>query len=200
MERRLDRRKTKKKNNKLTIIILLILLLSISVGGIYGYWLDTVANPTAVTNPAQATELTIGKAKTVQTQLDVTGTLAHTGKKLVPADKANLSEGGTQANVEEFTATYTVFWKETGANGAIKAEDLVKGNLTVTGTGVIEGAEAHNGLVQLEITPTNTQITAEGDEVTVTVKVKLKEPSNKAAYDAIIGKSIKVNLTFSVAQ
>lgn len=202
MNKRLEKQKTRietreKTDRRLTIIALLLLLFAISIGGIYGYWAGTIADPAA---KAKTEELTIGEGKDVNTVLDVTGALAANGKKLVPTDKAVVSKGGTAENVEFFETTYKVFWKEDGTEDIIKPADLVNGTLSITGEGVITGAEAHNNLVKVEVNPASAQITADGAGVDVIVRVTLTEPENKAVYDAIINKKIAVNLNFSVAQ
>ncbi|MGX4707011.1 hypothetical protein ACWJH8_08225 [Actinotignum schaalii] len=91
-------------------------------------------------------------------------------------------------------------WQESGSADVIDASDNVTGTLAVTETHQIEGVTGHDDLVGVEVTPANTQIKADGESVTVTVKVTLKEPATKAAYDAIVGQNIKVNLTFAVTQ
>lgn len=175
----------------------LLLLFLVVTGGLYAYWAGTVGNPNeANENP----EITIGQGQDVNTELNVTKALKTAGKKLVPEGKVPLSVGGSQDNVDAFEATYTVRWAESGEDATISAKDLIEGNLVVSETHEIEGASNYADLVQVEITPSQQKMTAAGDPVTVTVKVTLKEPENKAAYDAIVGQTIKVNLNFTLAQ
>lgn len=187
----------KKRNKALTLILLLVVMIGVTVGGIYSYWAGTIANPS---HAVQAQEVTIGQGKDVNTELDVSQALASSGKKLVPAGKAALSAGGESANVESFDATYTVYWKEAAGDDVISADDNIEGNLAVTATPKINGAETYNNLVNVSISPENTQITADGAAVTITVKVTLSEPADKAAYDAIINQGISVSLNFAVTQ
>ncbi|MDE1536261.1 MULTISPECIES: hypothetical protein [Actinotignum] len=179
------------------IPVLLACIFGLLTGGAYTYWAGTVSNP-AAHNDSET--VVIGQGQNVTTELDVTKALASQGKKLVPAGKTGVSIGGTSENVESFDVTYTVKWQEPDSADVIDASDNVTGTLAVTETHEIEGAAEHNGLVGVEVTPTSTQIKADGESVTVTVKVTLAEPATKAAYDAIVGQNIKVNLTFAVTQ
>lgn len=192
-----DNDRRRKRRGAWPIVLLLVALIGVVCGNMYAYWAGNVANPQ---NHADTQEITIGKGKDVTTELEVGKQLLAQGKKLVPAGKVAVSTGGAAANVESFTAKYTVYWKETGADNAITAADLVQGNLNVTETHTIEGAEQHKGLVNVTVTPTSQRITADGTAVEVTVTVKLTEPADKTTYDAISGGTIRVNLTFSVAQ
>lgn len=187
----------KNKKRKSYLIPLLVLLIGISLGGIYSYWVGQVGNPNNYTD--QET-VVIGAGQSIETELDVTKELANAGKKLVPEGKASVSVGGTEQNVESFEATYTVKWEESGTADVIDSSDAITGTLNVAATSEIEGANEQSGLVNVTVEPTSQEITADGNEVTVRVRVTLTEPANKAAYDAIVGKNIKVNLTFSVEQ
>ncbi|MDO5044641.1 MAG: hypothetical protein Q4E22_05035 [Coriobacteriia bacterium] len=197
MEHFAQARKEENNNKKWLIVVLSFLIVAISIGGIYGYWAGTIKNPSEV---AKAQEVTIGSAQEVETTLDVTEALAAQGKKLVPAGKTSVSVGQDAENVESFDVTYTVNWKEIENQDIISQDDLVKGTLTVTAAPEIVGATNYNDLVNVVVNPESTEIQADGDAVEVTLKVTLSEPANKVAYDAIVGKTINVKLTFAVTQ
>lgn len=188
--------KREKENKKIVLLALLLLLFSISMGGIYGYWVGNVDNPTKK-DVNEGTELTIGEANHVTTTLEVSGALQSQGKKLVPANKALLSVGGAEKNVEFYETTYDVAWKDT--SNTVAPGDQITRKLKVTkAEGKIGGTA--NSLLNVEVTPTTTDITANGDVVKVKVKVTLTEPNNKAEYDAVINKPITVDLTFAVEE
>ncbi|MDO5037611.1 MAG: hypothetical protein Q4E37_04835 [Tissierellia bacterium] len=184
-----------KNRNKGFALVLLLLLVAVSIGGIYGYWAGEIADPEDV-NRSQ--EITIGEGQSVETELEVTEDLVSEGMKLVPIGKAALSVGGEAANVEAYKGTFTVYWKETEDTDIISSEDQVTRTLSVRGTPSITGATAYNDLVNVTIKPQSTDITADGDPVTVEAIVTLEEPADKAAYDAIVNNPITVGLSFSV--
>lgn len=164
-----------------------MLLVSASVGGAYAYWAGTVNAPA---QKDDTIAINIGEGKAIDTVLTVNGDGGASGKVLVPAGQtANSVIPGSGSLTEEVTVVYTVGWS--GVTGATGTLNVAKGSVT------IDGSTANAGLVNVTITNVSTPITT-GTNVTVTVKVTLTEPANKAVYTAVAKKAIAIPLTFSV--
>lgn len=150
--------KEKKKRRGFILLLILTLLFSMTVGGLYSYWVGNVANP--ANQIKNSRELTIGSGKDVNTQIDISGELEANSKKLVPVGKAVVSSGND--NVEEYTTTYEVYWKETVVGTkALKPQDLVNGTLKITSEALINDQADSDNLVNVEINPNNENIIAE---------------------------------------
>ena len=185
---------TEKREKKYYPVLLLTLLFAISISSIYAFWAGIVNSPE---DASESQEITIGSGQDVNTQIDVSGTLASEGKMLVPSGKAALSVGGVDKNVESFEVSYQVYWKELDTE-IIASDDNVKGNLEVTAVPTIIGAENYSDLVHATVEPASAEIVADGEMVEVKLVVTLDEPATKEIYDAIVGKQINMDLSFSV--
>lgn len=182
-----------RERNRKSLAVFLMLILGFAIGGVYAYWAGEVNAPEAHEDP---TNITIGAGKDVKTVLDVTGDLNADGKTLVPENRTGSSVGGESSNVESLEKTFTVKWKEKDSD-IISGSDEIKRTLKVTSSAKIVGAnDSNNELVNVEIDSSSQEITTDGDDVTVNVKVTLTEPATKAVYEDIAGKPIEVTLTF----
>lgn len=186
---------SRNKKRKYLLFLLLLVIIPVIVGGAYAYWAGNVSDPAQVTkNPT----VNIGKANDVTTTLNVSDPTNGT-KALVPAGKSNFSVGGADANTESFEQTVNVTWVD--SSKTVSSNDHVNGNLTITATPKISGAESYNSLVNVKVEPASSTIKLNGTKaIPVKVTVTLNEPSDKIAYDAIINKQITVDLTFKVTQ
>ncbi|KHD43825.1 hypothetical protein ACVRZD_07550 [Streptococcus hongkongensis] len=185
----------KSKKRKYLLFLLLLALIPAFVGGAYAYWAGNISDPVQVTkNPT----VNIGKANDVTTTLNVSDSTNGT-KTLVPAGKSNFSVGGADANTELFEQTINVTWVD--SSKTVSASDQVNGNLAITATPKISGADSYNSLVNVKVEPTSATIKLNNTTaIPVKVTVTLNEPSDKVAYDAIINKQIIVDLTFKVTK
>ena len=183
----------KNKKRLVLLLALLLVLLAGAAGGGYAYWAGTVNAPN---NEEKSIEVTIGKAKSVSTQLTIND--VEENKKLVPAGKIDVSEGEEAENVDEITFTFNVKWEETETD---HRADGTTGELTVSVEKAFQNSAAEGYLDLVVVTPniTTSDINLNASEdIVVTVTVKLTEPANKDAYEAIINEIIDLTITFSV--
>lgn len=188
--------KSKRRKNQLMLTILLLLVMFVSVvsGGIYSYWAGTISPPTAA---ADTHNVTIGEAKSVTTQITLTGGNLN-NKKLVPPGRVGVSVGESTDNVDFYNVNFNVKWEDT--SGAIAASDGVTGTLSVQ-------ASAKESVTQADVSdkftftlPSSTSITLnDASAIASQVKIELKEPADQAAYNAIINKTIVISITYSVS-
>jgi len=161
---------------KKLVITLLVLLAFVVSGFTYAYWASGISINQAGNETAN---IEIGTGAAAVTTVTVVPTVDD--GVLVPVGRA------TGGQVESLTYTFEVTWTATDstASGAT-------GTLTV-------GASANHGL--LNVVPTyNSNITAGGSTVTVTIVVTLTEPANQAEYAEVAGNNFTLTVTFNVAQ
>ena len=162
-----------KKNKRLITLLLPLLLLSgvSAVASTYAWW------NTLTKTQNETVQLGTGVAVTVGVDLPQ-------DKALIPA--GNLVNSDTQT--EKVTLKYKV-----GFDG-----DVTKTfTLSVVASDVkIAGTVTHAALVNIVITAPGWIDNAGG---IVTVEVTLGEPANQTDYEAIAGKAITFNLTFTTA-
>lgn len=192
----------KRKQKNLSLLLLLLLMIGVTAGSVFSYWVGQVKAPAA---KDESTELTIGAGLDATTELTINATPGT--KKLVPAGKAELSKGGAAQNTEKFSTTYNVSWIETGEKDVIDSADNVTGTLKLTNKKVLladadsndyrEASQAVKNLLKIKFDPAAPQIVADGEAVKVTVEVTMDEP-NKASYEQIANKKIKLELNFAV--
>lgn len=181
-----------KKRQKFILIAILMLLVSASVGGAYAYWAGSVNVPA---QEDDTIAINIGEGKAINTVLTVNGDGGAADKVLVPEGQTANSETTAGTPVEEVTFTYKVTWDEVEGNA-----EGTTGTLAVTKSSVTIGENTDNAIsnhVVVDIAPASPAVTI-GEETTVTVKITLTGPANKADYDLIAGKEISVTLTFNV--
>jgi hypothetical protein len=183
----LRRKKNMKKRNGFLIAVLVLLVLAIS-GFTYAYW----ANAINAGQEGFNDEITVGTGKVVSTTVSVSGSGHAT---LVPKGRAEDSEGEV---VEEVILTYSIQWEEVGG---VTQEDA-EGTLVVTITNeAIDGdLEIGAEYAVVEITAGNgASVLLNGEAVTVTISVTLKEPT-QVDYVKVAGKEITFNLDFVVTE
>lgn len=189
-----------KKGLLVSLIAVGAVLLAGTAGGVYAYWAGTINAPTPVD---QGDQVTIGVGQEINTSLSV-GAQVGTGV-LVPAGRAGVGQ------VEYVVLTNSVTWLETtttlatGHAGTLSA--VVK-----DGTVKIDGSVTNAGLVGITIqvggtAPVDGAITATasnaialaGSPVVTYIKVTLGEPESQTIYQAVAGKTITFDVTFSVS-
>lgn len=194
--------KNERKRRKFIIILLLFAVVGVISGGMYSYWAGSIQNPTSILK--SDTNILIGEGKNVDTVLNLTDTLNDANKVLVPTGKIAASKVLTgKQNVDSFTYTYNVKWKEVVAAGgtSVLTGANEKRKLKVTATPKITGAAAGNySLINVEIVPSPLpELTINSANSTeVKIKVTLSEPSSKEVYDDIINKPINIDLKFEL--
>lgn len=176
-----------KKRNGFLIAVLVLLVLAIS-GFTYAYW----ANAINAGQEGFNDEITVGTGKVVSTTVSVSGSGHAT---LVPEGRAEDSEGEV---VEEVILTYSIQWEEVGG---VTQEDA-EGTLVVTITNIAIDGDLEIGAeyAVVEITAGNgASVLLNGEAVTVTISVTLKEPT-QVDYVKVAGKEITFNLDFVVTE
>ncbi len=160
------------KIRSLIVVVLAVIL----IGGVsmsYALWDKLTV--------AQEETINIGKGTEIQLEVVLE---APEGKKLVPNGVVMGPD-----DVDEVVLTYNVKLSRESA------DDLT---LSVAASNVkINNDGAYADLINIDI---QYETAINSDDVLVTVKVTLEEPSTQAAYDAIFDQAITFTLTFAAAQ
>ena len=164
-------------------VLLLALLMVCTTAVSYVYWQGGLATVT----PAQTgTDIVIGQAGDVSTEIDLSSILSSYGD-LVPVGYAKAETD----DVEEIVINFNVTW----ASSSTLADSGTTGVLTV-----VESFTNIAGLLNVAIdVPDEGAIECDGDPVAVTVTVTLSEPDDKSEYDAVKTQIIELLLTASIA-
>lgn len=171
------------KKTKLLLFANLFLLFMLLAIPTYAYWAGLVKG----NNATKPEDVIIGEAGEIETTVGVTVGSKTTGA-LVPAGRA------TTGQVEEVTLEYNVTWvaTNTGANYDVGSLEVKVENIK------IDNNDANKDLVIITPVTTTTDITLNGEAVSITFKVTLTEPATKEIYEAVAGKTITFDLTFTV--
>lgn len=177
------KRREETKRTKLLLFANLFLLFMLLAIPTYAYWAGTVKGTTG----SKDENIIIGTAGEVETTVGVELGSKTTGA-LVPEDRA------TTGQVEEVTIVYNITWVDTtnSADGTLGTLEVLADNI------LIGGAATYSSLVNITVLPTSTNITLNDGAVSITITVTLTEPADKTEYDAVAGKTIKFDLTFTV--
>ena len=173
------------KTKGLLIGVLVTLILIVS-GLTFAYWTNSVKNAEEKDDQI----VNIGTGKEVTTFVNVA---TSSGKTLVP--EGRVDDCNEKDATEKVVLTYTVTWTAEGdqANGVLGKLSVVISNVAID-----ERTDLANFVTATVASGNNSDITLNGEAVTVTIEVTLKEPENKDDYDAIAGKDITFDVTFSV--
>ena len=181
--------------NKKRLGILLVIFGFILSGVSFAYWAGSI---TGTNKDHEVGTIIIGEGGEVATELTLNLVdVLPSGKVLVPENRTNQSNDPTNS-VEEINFQISVLWKSSVDTTAVGTP----GKVTLTHLGVKIGTAteyATGTLVVVTITnATNRDINADGDAVVFDVKVTLTEPTNLAAYNAIINEQIKLGFNAAV--
>lgn len=200
-----------KKTRKLLLVALLMFLVAAATGGAYGYWAGQINAPAEDTDDIN---ITIGKGMSVSTELNVTDPADPTAQKLVPADQKKYSDDSINC-VEFMEFEHKVKWTTTSGGSVVGATGTL--TMLVTGKTIGDGEDAASlggTYVKVQVwdpaanagsgaytdvdTLTYAIVPNDANHVSVKIKVTLLEPANKADYDKIATKAMKVSLSFNV--
>ncbi|HHZ11581.1 MAG TPA: hypothetical protein GYA05_02590 [Acholeplasmataceae bacterium] len=153
----------------------------------FAYWTNFVKDAEKKDDQS----VTIGTGKAVTTSVNVR---ASSGKTLVP--EGRVDDCNEQDATDQVVLSYNVTWTAEGdqANGVLGKLSVVISNVAIGGR-----TDLANFVTATVASGNNSNITLNGEAVTVTIEVTLKEPENKDDYEAIAGKDITFDVTFSVA-
>ena len=180
---------------KRNLVIGLLIMLSVIVSGFtFAFW---AAGLDGTNSRLESNTINIGTAMNASTSLALG--VGDTGSKnLVPANRANNSVGGLDANTESITIVFTVAWNEVVEAGEQANYSGSKGNLVVTiENKEIGGSTTHADFVIIAL-PNTVEITEGATAITISIKVTLLEPETQEIYEAIINQIISFDVVFTV--
>jgi len=185
------------KNKKIVVRLLVMLVVAMSTFT-FAYWASSVNG-----NVDTATgTVTIGSGSAVSTTVTV-GDVTNAGE-LVPAGMAAYSSGSP---VEYVMLSFSVAWTEAVglADGTVSTLSFAESNVLIDGLATYAGSVNISYQIGGTVTGStfnadgSTDITLNGDSVTVFVLVTLDEPADITEYTAVAGADITFTGTFTVA-
>lgn len=168
------------------VIGLLVTLLVAVTGATFAFWASGL-NVTQASD--DAISITVGTGDTVTSTVS-TNDPTVTTDALVPT---TITPGAGETN--EIVITYNVTWAEVGSNNGF---DGTAYDLEVSVNNLLVGGVADSYDLVNAVVGGATSVTLDGSAAVVTVTVTLDEPLNQTQYDAVAGKTITFNVSFSV--